>query len=73
MGVALIMGETLLHTIGTAARKLGLGEVWLRELCDRGVVECTRDAAGRRLISDQSLREFERNRRKRAHEGNMEG
>lgn len=53
--------ETLLPT-GVAARRLGLSREYVIHLCKSGRLEHIRDASGRRLIPEEKIEEFRRER-----------
>ena len=48
-------GNEVLVTAGKAARQLGYSVEWVRELSDRGVIECTRDSNGCRLYEQSDI------------------
>lgn len=59
--------DEVLHSTGTASRKLELSPERIRQLCDTGELPFVRDAGGRRLITESALRDL-RERRIRAKE-----
>jgi DNA-binding transcriptional MerR regulator len=47
--------EGRLFPVGPASHRVGLSVQRIRQLADAGVLDCIRDAGGRRLITERSL------------------
>ncbi len=54
--------ESTLHPVGIASRRLSLSGERVRQLCAAGVLKHLRDSSGRYLLSEKSLRDYERDR-----------